>query len=535
MKKAADEVLVHCQILSSGQMRQLESVAIAGGQVTGAALMERAGRAVAGQIRLRWPVAGRACVICGPGNNGGDGYVVARLLHDAGWRVRVLGADPAPGRVLPADAAQMRALWQAIGPVAPLTLAELLAEPADIHVDAIFGTGLRRPPQGDILDILRHLGGEAARTDHVIAVDCPSGLDLDSGAMLGWPRHDCRGAPRAGLTVTFDSPRLGHVLEVGPQLCGSLVVADIGLGPWHAQAFDLPPARVAGPGFCRRAGGQNDLLARDLLNKGPRAHKFDHGHVLVIAGGPGQGGAARLAARAALRVGAGLVTLAPPSSAMHEHLGAPDALMRRPIDGPDDLSALLEDPRITSVLIGPGCGIERALALLPEVMRAGRKAVLDADALTALSRRGDMAGLNDNHVLTPHPGEFARLFPDLAASLAAIGDGALSRVDAVQMAARRAGAVVLLKGADTVIGRGEDPVHIQASCYDAAASWLGTAGSGDVLAGVIAGLLARGFAAGHAARIGPGLHAASGRLLGPGLIADDLPEAVPAILADLLG
>ncbi|MDF3605572.1 NAD(P)H-hydrate dehydratase [Paracoccus sp. DMF-8] len=280
--------------------------------------------------------------------------------------------------------------------------------------------------------------------------------------------------------------------------------------------------------------GRFDDLARALLDKAPRAHKFDHGHVLVIAGGPGQGGAARLAARAALRVGAGLVTIAPPSTAMGEHAAAPDALMRRPVDGPQDLVGLLRDPRISTVLIGPGCGIERALSLLPAVLQAGRKTVFDADALTALSRHGGFQGLTQDHVLTPHLGEFARLFPDLARLLTADGPDTLSRVDAARTASLRAGAVVLLKGADTVIGRGGLPVRIQASCYDAAAPWLGTAGSGDVLAGLIAGLLARGFAAGHGAAIGAALHAAAGRVLGPGLIADDLPEILPRIIKNVI-
>lgn len=526
MKKVADNVLASCEILSSGQMRALESAAVASGCVTGAQLMQRAGAEVAGQIRLRWPVPGRVCVLCGPGNNGGDGYVIARLLHLAGWQVRVLGLDNAA----PPDAARMRAMWQAIGPVAPLTLDALSAQSDDIFIDAIFGTGLTRPPQTEILAILRHLGSDPAYAGRVVAVDCPSGLDLDSGVLLGWPRHDGAGAPRAALTVTFDSPRLGHVLELGPQLCGRLVVADIGLAPWRDTAFAQPVATVAGPGFC---AVRDDDLGLRLLDKGIASHKFDHGHVLVIAGGPGQGGAARLAARAALRVGAGLVTIAPPAAAMSEQLGSPEALMRRPVDTPADLEALLQDRRISTVLIGPGCGTARAASLLPAVLAAGRKAVLDADALTALAQRGDFDGLSGDHVLTPHGGEFARLFPDLAQGLSGQGADALSRVEAARQASGRAGAAVLLKGADTVIAQGET-VRIQASSYDAAAPWLGTAGSGDVLAGLIAGLLARGFAAGHGAAVGAALHAAAGRHLGPGLIADDLVEAVPQVLRSIL-
>lgn len=536
VKKLAENLLASREILSSGQMRALEAAAIASGEVTGAELMARAGATVAGQIRLRWPLPGRVCVLCGPGNNGGDGYVVARLLHQAGWRVRVMGLDNTP----PPDAARMKALWLAHGPVAPLTTAELRRASAELYVDAIFGTGLTRAPDADILSLLLHLGGRDGAgsffADRLVAIDCPSGLCLDSGVMLGWPRGDCLHAPRARLTVTFDSPRRGQVLECGPELCGELVVADIGLGKWRGPrvtgGFDVAPARLSGPAFCRGESAyapDRDALA--MLGKRLAGHKFSHGHALIVAGGVGHGSAARLSARAALRVGAGLVTLAPPQTAMAEHALPPDALMRHPVDDPEDLARLLSDQRITSVLIGPGCGVDRAAALVPVVLSDGRGAVLDADALTAMSRRPDpVAGLTGAHVLTPHQGEFARIFADLADRLGqSPGAAVFSRLDAADEAARRAGCTVLLKGADTVVAAPDGRAHVQASSYDAAAPWLATAGSGDVLAGIIAGLLARGFHGFAAARIGAALHAAAGRLAGPGLIADDLPDALPAV------
>ncbi|RJL19122.1 NAD(P)H-hydrate dehydratase [Paracoccus siganidrum] len=523
------------EILTTAQMRATESAAMASGRVSGAALMERAGRAVAGQIRLRWPRPGRVTVLCGPGNNGGDGYVIARRLHQAGWRVRVLGLDNAPGP----DAEAMRRQWLAIGPILPLTEQALRDGPdSDVHVDAIFGTGLTRPPEGEIATILRHLGDSRFR-DGLVAVDCPSGLCMDSGAMLGWPRGTAEHAPAARLTVAFDSPKPGHLLEQGPILCGQLVIADIGLREWREgqgagirlgclwPAFDIADGRCQPVPAVVRAG----------LDKGRtrHGHKFSHGHALVIAGGPGRGGAARLSARAALRAGAGLVTLCPPDAAMAEHAQPPDALMRRPMDGAEDLTALLTDRRISGLCLGPGCGIDRAAVLLPALLASRRPCVLDADALTALATHPALAGaLHEACVLTPHAGEFGRLFPDIAERLqsgsddpAAMRGPAFSRLDAAREAAARAGAIVLLKGPDTVIAAPDGRAMIH-SAFDL--PWLATAGAGDVLAGLVAGLLARGLPALRATGLATWLHGQAARRLGPGLTADDLPEALPAVL-----
>ncbi|MDN5567942.1 MAG: NAD(P)H-hydrate dehydratase, partial [Paracoccus sp. (in: a-proteobacteria)] len=264
------------------------------------------------------------------------------------------------------------------------------------------------------------------------------------------------------------------------------------------------------------------------LAKQGGGHKFSHGAAIIIAGDVGTGGAARLSARAALRIGAGLVTICPTSGAMPEHAGTPDALMRKPVDTAEDLAALLRDDRTGALCIGPGCGIDRAAILLPTLLGSQIPAVLDADALTAYAKTPFLP-LHKNCVLTPHMGEFTRLFPDLAQRLkeAAQNGPAFSKLDAVRLAARRAGAVVLLKGPDTVIA---DPTGLATlhSAFDI--PWLATAGAGDVLAGIIAGLLARGQSAFDAARLGTALHAKVARHVGPGLIADDVPDQLPAII-----
>lgn len=508
------------EISTPAQMRAIESAAMASGMVTGLELMERAGRAVAGQIRLRWPRPGRATVLCGPGNNGGDGYVIARLLHQAGWQLRVLGPESRPG----ADAAHMRGLWRRIGPVHPLETAAL-AVGQDVIVDAVFGTGLTRAPDGPIAALLQRIAGDAVP---VVAVDCPSGLCLDSGRFL--PGRDLL---RACLTVAFDRPKPGHLLADGPLCCGRLVIADIGLAPWHGVTQDAPATlaihpRIETPWLPRPQGPDTALLAKQSPG-----HKFSNGHALVIAGGSARGGAARLAARAALRSGAGLVTICPPEDALARDCGPPDALMRHPVDTAPDLDQLLQDSRITGLCLGPGCGIGRAGDLLGPVLAARRPCVLDADALTALALRPrPFEALHDRVVLTPHAGEFARLFPDLAQRLArpeAAGPE-VSRLRITREAAARAGCVLLLKGPDTTIAAPDGRVLIH-SAYDL--PWLATAGAGDVLAGVITALLARGLPALDAAGLGALLHGFAARGFGPGLIADDLPEQIPAALCQL--
>ncbi|RKF13967.1 NAD(P)H-hydrate dehydratase [Roseovarius spongiae] len=278
----------------------------------------------------------------------------------------------------------------------------------------------------------------------------------------------------------------------------------------------------------------------DLLRKRPEAHKFDHGHALVLSGGPGQTGAARLAARGALRIGAGLVTLGVPHSAQMEVASQTTALMLTPIDDADGLRSVLEDDRINALCLGPGMGVKRAAEALEVLLGEGgvkpRPTTLDADALTALAGDAALFGaLHDRCVLTPHGGEFARLFPDIAKRLREepMSGPAHSKVDATREAAKRAGCTVLFKGPDTVIAAPDGRCAINAAQYDRAAPWLATAGAGDVLAGFIAGLLARGFAPMQAAQAAAWLHVECARSFGPGLIAEDLPEELPRVFRAL--
>ncbi|SIS69608.1 NAD(P)H-hydrate dehydratase [Phaeovulum vinaykumarii] len=274
---------------------------------------------------------------------------------------------------------------------------------------------------------------------------------------------------------------------------------------------------------------------RAALSKRVDAHKFDHGHALVLGGGPGRGGAGRLAARAALRIGAGLVTLAVPPVAVAENAARLDAVMLAPVPDGYSLRGMLADPRISAVALGPGLGLPRAREMVPAALWAKRPVVLDADALSAFEEDTELlfGQLRPDCVLTPHMGEFARLFPDLAAAIRAGGDAIAGRADAVAAAAARSGAVVLLKGAQTIVATPDGDLAVNDATGAQASPWLATAGAGDVLAGMIAGLLARGFAPVDAACAGVWLHAEAGRSLGPGLIAEDLPEALPGVFRAL--
>jgi hydroxyethylthiazole kinase-like uncharacterized protein yjeF len=333
--------------------------------------------------------------------------------------------------------------------------------------------------------------------------------------------------------VTFHRAKLGHVLQDGPQRCGTLRIADINLPehePTGIRAVDVPSG-----------------LGKTL------GHKFSHGHALIVSGDHGRAGAARLSARGALRIGAGLVTVASPPGAMAENAARLDAIMLREVEGGEGLAEVLADKRVNALCLGPGMGTGATQAGLLAVALAvsppnnfpptpphggeGRRLVLDADALTILSQRPDLfAMLNGCCILTPHAGEFARLFPDIAEKLAAAGTKgpAYSKVDATREAAARAGCVVLFKGPDTVIADPSGRCSINAAVYDRSAPWLATAGSGDVLAGFITGLLARGFSPFDAACAGAWLHVDCARSFGPGLIAEDLPEELPKVFRSLV-
>lgn len=528
------------ELLTAAQMRAIERAAIESGEVTGLELMERAGQGVVEAVFEEWPEvsSGRhaALVFAGPGNNGGDGFVVARLLHKLGWAVEVLFFGEADR--LPAEAGTNYQRWLELGPVQQISLQEReefldqkivaaearlanavhIGEAVIIHkFDALFGTGLTRA--------IDEPGSNAARViwwmslTRTIAIDLPSGLCADSGRVLSSSAETAERVCEVGvdLTVTFQEPRIGHHLASGPSVCNRLKVADIGLpvgGTATYLTFEDPD-----------------------LGKEP-GHKYTHGHAFILSGGPGRGGAARLAARGALRIGAGLVTLGCPPEALTENAARLDAIMLREIGDAGVLAEILKDARITTLCLGPALGVrDEKVPLLEAALQSGRSCVLDADALTLIAADPALfALLHPACVLTPHGGEFARLFPDIAEKLAAPATKgpAYSKVDATREAAARAGCTVLFKGPDTVIASPDGTCAINASQYERAAPWLATAGSGDVLAGFITGLLARGFTPQQAAETGAWLHTECALSFGPGLIAEDLPEELPKVFRDLL-
>jgi hydroxyethylthiazole kinase-like uncharacterized protein yjeF len=520
------------ELLTAAQMRSLETAAMETGPVTGQELMERAGAGVVAALLAHWPElrAGsfRALVLCGPGNNGGDGFVIARLLHQAGWTVTLhLFGDPDR---LPPDAALNCSRWQALGEVRPWDGEAIAGAGADLVVDAVFGAGLTRPVPHEIVSPMVIGMGHRGRSCRKLAVDSPTGLCMDSGRVLV---DSEAGLPNADLTVTFHRARPGHYLASGPAACGAVVVADIGLAPRTA----IPPRRPAPAGV--RLGPLATLVTapRDLAKR-QGGHKYDHGHALVLSGPMGHSGAARLAARGALRIGAGLVTVAAPGSAMMECACQLTAIMLRKCEGAEGLAALLEDIRLNAICLGPGLGVRQGTRdLVAAALAANRATVLDADALTSFADAPEtlFTQLHESCVLTPHGGEFARLFPDIHARLTTLPTKgpAYSRIDAAREAAARAGCTVLLKGPDTVIAAPNGQASLHAAAYDRAAPWLATAGSGDVLAGFLTGLLARRIPPKRAAEASAWLHAETARRVGPGLIAEDLPDRLPGVLSSL--
>jgi NAD(P)H-hydrate epimerase len=485
-------------LLTAVQMALADRLTVASG-ICGTALMENAGRPVARALMQRWtrrPVL----VLCGPGSNGGDGFVAARRLAEADWPVRV--ALLVPRENLRGEAAHHAALWR--GPVEALTPAAL--DGAELVVDAIFGAGLSRALTGAAAQTL---AAAAARKLTVIAVDVPSGLMGDTGADVG--------AVPCALTVTCFRKKPGHLLQPGRSLCGELVVADIGT---PASVFEqLRPDTF-----------ENDpalwLDALPMLQAD--GNKYSRGHALVWGGWPTTG-AGRMAARAAARVGAGLTTVAVPEAALPVYATALTSVMVSPVSRPEDLGDLLADSRYSGLLIGPGAGIgpetrARVLAML----KAGRASVLDADALTsfkddpqvlftAIRAKGSVSC-----VLTPHEGEFKRLFQGVI-------DTHSDKLTRARAAARVSGAIVVLKGSDTVVAAPDGRAIVNAN----APPTLATAGAGDVLSGIVLGLLAQGMQPFLAAAAAVWLHGAAAARFGPGLLAEDLPERLPAVLRRL--
>jgi hydroxyethylthiazole kinase-like uncharacterized protein yjeF len=458
------------QLLTPEQMGRADRAA----GVSGPVLMEAAGRAVARAVKRRFRPC-RVLVLAGPGNNGGDGYVAARLLAHLGWPVRLAAlAPPRSG----SDAAGAARLWH--GAMADFDPAE--AARADMVIDAVFGAGLTRPVEGLVADTL----GAARR---VVAVDVPSGLDGATGAAMG-------SVAAAALTVTFFRLKPGHLLLPGRDLCGRIELADIGIPPTVLDAI--------APNACANLPS---LWSLPMLRED--GHKYSRGHVTVV-GGASMTGAARLAAEAARRAGAGMVTIAARGAAETYRSGEPGLLVSEA-----GIPSLLHDERRTVWVCGPGLGPHEARSVFPALVAARRLVVADADVFTAFA--GDPEALRGAAVLTPHAGEFARVF-----------GAPTNRLDAARAAAQRTGAVVLLKGADTVIAAPDGRAAINVS----APPWLATAGAGDVLAGAIAGLLAQGMPPWDAAAAGAWLHGRAAQLAGPGMIVEDLLPALIRVLAD---
>ncbi len=495
------------EILTIREMAEADRLTIEAGPFDGISLMRRAGAAVASTALARYPAAAKIHVLCGPGNNGGDGYVAAKILHESGVAVWLWAETPP-------RAGSDAAMAAAECPVAARALADFDPEPGSLVIDALFGGGLSKPLGGAFVIAV---GRTEAAGAAVLAVDVPSGISGDSGAALG-------PAFRAGLTVTFVRKKPGHLLQPGREHCGETIVADIGIRPDVLDAI-RPSCHENAPALWRESFPR---LAIDT-------HKYARGHVAVFSGGPSSTGAARLSAMGAARVGAGAVTLLSPGNALQINAAHLTSTILRKTDTAEEVDEFLRERKPAALIFGPGIGVSETagdLALSLMTANAGRRVehvVFDADALSAFSTRREefftaarVSG-GPGLVLTPHEGEFQKLFPDIAA------DQNLSKVDRARHAAGQANATIIYKGPDTVIASPDGRAAINAN----GAPWLATAGSGDVLAGICAGLLAQGMPSFEAACAAVWLHAEAGARFGPGLIAEDLPATILPVLREL--
>ncbi|MGD9914705.1 MAG: NAD(P)H-hydrate dehydratase [Rhizobiaceae bacterium] len=492
------------ELLTPAEMAEADRLTIRAGLVDGIALMRRAGEAVVALILERFPAATGVAVLAGPGNNGGDGYVIAECLRRSGVPVTLWRAQPP---VAGTDAA----LAVSECSVGAQDLAAFAPQPGWIVVDALFGAGLGRPVDGVYAEALARTEAAGAT---IIAVDLPSGVSGDSGAVLGK-------AVAAELTVTFFRKKPGHLLQPGRALCGETIVSDIGIRADVLQA--IGPTTV-------------ENLPVNWLAQFPRArddtHKYRRGHVAVFSGGPSATGAARLSAMAAARSGAGAVTMLSPSNALLVNAAHLTSIILREAGSLDETLAFMAERKPAAFVFGPGLEPKPKLAafaadLLGGTAHAPCTAVFDASALTAFghapsllfeaSRRAGAPRI----VLTPHDGEFARLFPDLA--------GEPSKLRRARAAAQIANAVIVLKGPDTVIAAPDGRAAINSN----GTPLLATAGSGDVLSGLVAGLAAQGMPTFQAACAAVWIHAEAARAFGPGLIAEDLPLLIPTVLRTL--
>ncbi|NGN39857.1 NAD(P)H-hydrate dehydratase [Mesorhizobium sp. CGMCC 1.15528] len=494
------------EILTPDEMAKADRLAIEGGPFDGYALMRNAGAAVAALVLARFASASTVHVLCGPGNNGGDGYVVAKALVETGCAVKLWAeGSPKPGSDAALAAADCQLKAQPLG--------DFEMKPGALVVDALYGAGLSKP-----------LSAEAGRAAQlaadmkvpVVSVDLPSGLSGESGATLGE-------AFQATITVTFARKKPGHLLLPGRNLCGEVVVADIGIGD---KVIDAVGARC----FENVPALWLDKFPMPALD----AYKYSRGHVGVFSGGPSATGAARLAAMAAARIGAGAVTVLSPSLSLSVNASHLTSIMLRKADTLEEVFGFLDARHPEALVYGPGLGPEPGvgnflLDLLAAAENSPKGLVLDADGLTSLAAQPEalFAALHrmgaPRAILTPHEGEFRRLFPGIAE------DEKLSKLEKARAASRLSNAVVVYKGPDTVIAAPDGRAAINSN----GTPLLATAGSGDVLAGICAGLLAQGMPAFEAGCAAVWIHADAAQRFGPGLIAEDLPLALLSVLRNL--
>lgn len=487
-------------LLTPSEAQQADQYAIKAGKKS-SDLMETAGRAVADilidYVGTPLELGGEIIVLCGPGNNGGDGFVIARYLYEWGYPVHVqLLGEPAK---LTGDAAKMAQKWQ--GTIGAATGSSLKG--AAVIIDALFGVGLNKPIEGEAANLIV----AANETDSFrLAVDVPSGLNAETGNVSG-----C--CFQADATVTFSFRKAGHLVAPGRFYCGGtdhVHVADIGV---PSDVLDhMTPLCFA---------NEPTLWSNAYPFQGPASHKYDRGHLLVLGGKEPTLGASRLASLAALRVGAGLVTLAAPSDSYPVQAAALTDVMVRRFDSAFGFVGILGDPRIGTVLLGPGAGVgEKTVELVQQAGVKKCNMVLDADALSSFVGRAEhlKAIADGDVVMTPHEGEFAKLFPSL--------DVVSDRIGAARSAAKIANSTIVLKGVSTIIAAPDGRVSIASN----GPSWLAIGGTGDVLAGLIGGLMVQGMPVFEAASAAVWIHGEAGMKVGRGLIASDLLDVIPSVL-----
>ena len=477
-------------LLRVEQMAEADRLAMMGG-TPGSQLMQNAGEAVVREIKRRFTPRA-VSVLCGPGNNGGDGFVAAAALAQSGWPVRVALLGDA--EALRGDALFYARRWRgAIEELAPAVI-----DNAELVIDALFGSGLNRGLDPNVSEVL---ACATRRVLPIVAVDIPSGIRGDSGEDLG--------AAPAVCTITFMRKKPGHLLLPGRDACGDVVVADIGisqdvLDSLAVDTWENTPA----------------LWLDRLPQWHANSNKYSRGHALLYGGYP-MTGAARMAARAAARSGAGLTTIAVPEHAFAIYAASLTSIMAQPLGQNEDFARLLADARYTAFSIGPGAGVSDATRLRAlDMLKTGKPVVIDADAISVFASRPDelFQAIRGDCVITPHEGEFKRIF-----------DVSGDKLARAREAARRSGAVVVLKGSDTVIAAPDGRAVINSN----APPTLATAGSGDVLGGFILGLLAQKMDAFPAAAAAVWLHGAAAAGFGAGLLAEDLPDLLPAVLRQL--